>query len=199
MRLIWKTAVQALYCIILLFCVAVIGSILVAKITGDEPSFYGYKLKTVLSGSMEPAIRTGSVIAISTSDIGSGNRFKTGDIITFQADKHRLITHRIIEVRMNKADNNVLYRTQGDNNQAPDSALVSPANIVGAYTGFTIPYAGYFISFAVTKTGSIALLIIPGLLLFLYGAFSICKFISRLEQQLNDRVSPNSGSDHGSG
>lgn len=197
MRLIWKLTIQILYYMTLLLCVAVIGSTLMTKITGEEPNFYGYKLKTVLSGSMEPAIRTGSVIAISPSEIGTGNHFKIGDIITFRAGEHRLITHRIIEVKINKADNSVLYRTQGDNNHAPDSALVSPANIIGAYTGFTIPYAGYFISFAGTKTGNIALLILPGLLLFLYGAFSIWKVISRLEQQLNDQENPYSGSNPG--
>lgn len=194
LQLIWKLAIQTFYYALLLICVAVIGSILMSKLTGGEPSFYGYKLKTVLSGSMEPTIHTGSIIAVSPVEIGAGNRFKAGDIITFRADEQRLITHRIIDVRSNKSGDTVLYRTQGDNNDAPDSALVPSANIVGAYTGFTIPYAGYFLSFAGTKTGNIVLLIVPGLLLLLYGAFSIWKVITRLEQQLNGQKNPYSGS-----
>ncbi|WP_110931490.1 signal peptidase I SipW [Paenibacillus bouchesdurhonensis] len=194
LQLIWKLAIQTFYYALLLICFAVIGSILMSKLTGGEPSFYGYKLKTVLSGSMEPTIHTGSIIAVSPVEIGTGNRFKAGDIITFRADEQRLITHRIIDVRSNKSGDTVLYRTQGDNNDAPDSALVPSANIVGAYTGFTIPYAGYFLSFAGTKTGNIVLLIVPGLLLLLYGAFSIWKVITRLEQQLNGQKNPYSGS-----
>ncbi|MFD3260352.1 signal peptidase I SipW [Paenibacillus lentus] len=195
MRLLSKLAIQTIYYVLVLVCIAVIGSILMSKITGGEPSFYGYKLKTVLSGSMEPTIQTGSVIAISPREAAADmNRFEVGDIITFRADEQRLITHRIIEVRNNEAGDTPLYRTQGDNNHAPDSALVSPNHIVGVYTGFTIPYAGYFLSFAGTKTGSIVLLIVPGLLLFLYGVFSLWKVISRLEQQPSIPIHTNSDS-----
>lgn len=198
MRLLWKLAIQTIYYMLVLLCIAVIGSILMSKITGGEPSFYGYKLKTVLSGSMEPTIQTGSVIAISPQKAADASRFEIGDIITFRADEQRLITHRIIEVRSSEAGDTPLYRTQGDNNDAPDSALVSPNHIVGVYTGFTIPYVGYFLSFAGTKTGSIVLLIVPGLLLFLYGVFSLWKVISRLEQQPSVQIHANSDSDSGS-
>ncbi|GAA0136581.1 signal peptidase I [Paenibacillus sp. YSY-4.3] len=180
MKLIGKLAAQMVYYLTVVACLAVLGSVLLTRLTGGEPSFYGYQLKTVLSGSMEPVIRTGSVIAISPR---TADHFQVGDIITFRADEQRLITHRIVEARSSEASGQMLYRTQGDNNDAPDSTLVIPANIVGVYTGFTVPYAGYLLSFAGSKNGSLLLLIVPGLLLFLYGALSIWKVISQLEQR----------------
>lgn len=192
MRLIGKLAIRTVYYLLVIICMAVIGAILWSRITGGEPSFYGYQLKTVLSGSMEPEIQTGSVIAISPQRPEAMKRFEAGDIITFRADEQRLITHRIIEVRTSESGGQILYRTQGDNNDAPDSALVRPDNIIGSYTGFTLPYAGYFLSFAGTRTGSLLLLIVPGLLLFLHGAYSIWKVISQLEQTSSNHDGPDS-------
>src|SRR5690625_2935534 len=65
-----------------------------SKLTGDT-GILGYQSKVVLSGSMEPRIKTGSVIFIKLG--GDLTRFKQGDIITFQKDSI-LVTHRIIEV-----------------------------------------------------------------------------------------------------
>ncbi|MUG47316.1 signal peptidase I SipW [Paenibacillus woosongensis] len=193
MRLLWKLAAQTVYYLTAAVCLTVLGSVLLSRITGGEPNFYGYQLKTVLSGSMEPTIRTGSVIAISPHHAGTGIPFQAGDIITYRADEQRLITHRIIEVRSSEAGGQIMYRTQGDNNDAPDSALVVPSNIVGVYTGFTIPYAGYLLRFAGSKAGSLLLLVVPGLILLLYGACSIWKALSQLEQ--GSGVQADSGAD----
>ena len=35
-----------------------------SKASGGEPQAFGYQLKTVLSGSMEPTFKTGSIIAV---------------------------------------------------------------------------------------------------------------------------------------
>ena len=47
--------------ITLLFMLFVVIS---SRASGGEPAFNGYQLKTVLSGSMEPGIQTGSIIAV---------------------------------------------------------------------------------------------------------------------------------------
>lgn len=159
----------------------VAGSVVLSKISGSEPNFYGYQLKTVLSGSMEPSIPTGSVAAIKPG--GDMTRFNVGDVITFRSGDNKLITHRIIEVTQDEQNGQVLYRTKGDNNDAADSELVHPANVTGVYTGFNVPYVGYFLSFAGTKTGNVTLLIIPGILLFLYAVVTLWKAIASLEEK----------------
>ncbi|WP_053217226.1 signal peptidase I SipW [Virgibacillus senegalensis] len=158
----------------LLFMVFVVIS---SKASGGEPQVLGYQLKSVLSGSMEPGIKTGSIIAIKPG--GDMKGFEKGDVITFQTEENLLITHRIIDVT--KSGENVLYETKGDNNDAADREPVLSQNVIGEYTGFTVPYIGYLISFAQSKEGSALLLILPGVLLLGYAGFTIWQTISQLD------------------
>ncbi|WP_017755128.1 signal peptidase I SipW [Calidifontibacillus oryziterrae] len=166
---------------IILFAVLLIMALafVLSKASGGEPNVFGYQIKTVLSGSMEPTFKTGSIIAINP-DIKL-EALQENDVITFRIDEQNLVTHRIIEVI--KQGEAIMFRTKGDNNDAPDSDLVLPQNVVGKYTDFTIPYAGYFINFAISKMGAVFLLIVPGLLLLGYAAVSIWQAIRYLERK----------------
>lgn len=148
-----------------------------SKASGGEPKVMGYQLKTVLSGSMEPGIQTGSIIAIKPG--GDMERFQKGDVITFKESENKLITHRVLEVK--GTGENTQYITKGDNNDAPDLSPVLAANVVGEYNGFTIPYIGYLLNAAQSKMGSALLLILPGILLLLYSAVTIWKVIKEIE------------------
>ncbi|WP_200415912.1 signal peptidase I SipW [Virgibacillus salexigens] len=163
--------------ILFIMLITVAGIVTVTKITGGEPELFGYQLKTVLSGSMEPGIQTGSIIAIKM--VEDGSNFQDKDIITFMEEDNKLVTHRITEVTETK--NGVVYRTKGDNNNAVDTSPVLAENVVGIYHGFTIPYLGYFIDFAQSPNGSILLLILPGVLLLVYSGFSIWRALAQLE------------------
>jgi signal peptidase len=161
-----------LFALLIVMLFVVISS----KASGGEPQIFGYQLKIVLSGSMEPAIKTGSIIAVKPGvDM---NHFKKDDVITFKIDGKKLVTHRIIGVGKN--GNQVMYKTKGDNNKTADMNSVLSQNVVAEYTGFTIPFLGYIISFTNSKNGAF-LLIIPGLLLLFYSAFTIWKTISQLD------------------
>ncbi|UOQ44538.1 signal peptidase I [Halobacillus salinarum] len=162
---------------ILLFAVLVsmIFLVISAKASGGEPNIFGYQIKTVLSGSMEPTFKTGSVIAVNP-DIDN-KTFQKGDIVTFMKDKDTLVTHRIIDVQ--KTGNNVIYHTKGDNNDGPDMDPLLAENVVGEYTGITIPYLGKMITFANSQLGAVFLLIVPGVLLILYSAFTIWKTLGQ--------------------
>lgn len=141
----------------------------------------GYEVMTVLSGSMEPAIHTGSVIAIKPVD--DPKHYKVGDVITFKApdDKQKLITHRIKEVKP-KGDL-VEYITKGDANKTADLEPVPAGNIVGQYANFTVPYVGYMLSFAKSKAGLIWLMIVPGALLVVWQLGSLFLAVARLEKE----------------
>ncbi|SDM94757.1 signal peptidase, endoplasmic reticulum-type [Fictibacillus solisalsi] len=160
--------------ITLLFMLFVVIS---SKASGGEPAFNGYQLKTVLSGSMEPGIQTGSIIAVKPG--GDMTRFQKGDVITFKASENKLITHRIYKVE-GKGDN-VRYITKGDNNNAPDPEPVLSANVVAQYNGFTIPYIGYGMEFAQSKKGTMLLMIVPGILLLIYSAITIWRALREIE------------------
>ncbi|WP_142255364.1 signal peptidase I SipW [Bacillus sinesaloumensis] len=170
--------------IVLLICVA--SLVVTNKLSGGEPSVFGYQLKTVLSGSMEPGIKTGSIIAVKTG--GDMTRFKENDVITFMEEDEKLITHRIVEVIDNGQQ--VMYRTKGDNNNTEDINPVLAQNVVAEYRGFTIPYLGYFADFADSKKGTLILMIVPGILIFLYSIFSLWRTISKLDisNKTNDAI-----------
>ncbi|QUL55382.1 signal peptidase I [Paenibacillus tritici] len=167
--------------LILMVFLVLITAVVISKASGGEPSFFGYQIKTVLSGSMEPGIQTGSVIAIKPG--GDMTRFQKGDVITFTNPDNILITHRVVEAELNSALGEASYTTKGDNNDAADSAAVSSTNVVGQYAGVTIPYVGYAMNFAVSKAGSVVLMIIPGLLLLLYALYSSWKAVAALENK----------------
>lgn len=167
--------VTTLLFISLLFMIFIVIS---TKASGGEPQVFGYQLKTVLSGSMEPGIKTGSIIAVKPG--GDMTRFKEGDVITFMEEENMLVTHRITEVI--HSGENVMYKTKGDNNETEDMNPVLSENIVAVYADFTIPYLGYFVEFAKSKAGSALLMILPGILLFGYSIFTIFQTVSRLEK-----------------
>ncbi|GIO26449.1 signal peptidase I SipW [Ornithinibacillus bavariensis] len=171
----------------LFLLLVIVGSmVLVTKLSGGEPQIFGYQLKTVLSGSMEPGIQTGSIIAVKPG--GDMTRFKENDVITYKESNGKLITHRIIEV-IHSGDK-VLYRTKGDNNNTADINPILSENVVAEYTGITIPFAGYFTNFAQSKNGAF-LLLIPGIVIFLFSIISIWRTLASLNTYGNPKDKTN--------
>ena len=162
--------------ILMILLISVASVVVITKISGGEPQLFGYQIKSVLSGSMEPGILTGSIITVKLAE--DKTKFKEGDVITFQEEEDILITHRITEVV--KSGDSVLYRTKGDNNNAEDMNPVLSDNVVAEYTGFTVPYVGYFINFSQSKNGAF-LLLIPGFLLLIFSAVTIWRALALIE------------------
>lgn len=175
----WRKMLKVISNIIttLLFTVLIVIAFAVFsfKASGGEPTFFGYQLKTVLSGSMEPEIQTGSIIAIKPG--GDMTRFDKGDVITYRTGDDILITHRIVQVKREGKQ----YITKGDSNDGPDLKPVFSKNVVGIYTGFTAPYLGYVMNFANSQQGVALLLILPGILLLVYSVITITRSIKQVE------------------
>lgn len=73
---------------------------------------FGYTLKSVLSGSMEPEFNTGSLILV--KEIADVKELQKGDVITFMQDANTAVTHRIVDIT--KQGDHLLFKTKGDNN-----------------------------------------------------------------------------------
>lgn len=172
----WMNRIATSVLFVLLISVALM--VFVTKVSGGEPTVFGYQLKTVLSGSMEPDIQTGSVIAVKPG--GDMTRFTENDVITFSEENQALITHRVIDVV--RSGEHTMYQTKGDNNNSPDRELVRSENVVATYTGFTIPYLGYLVNFAASKNGAL-LMLIPGILLLIYSSYTIWTALTKLEYE----------------
>lgn len=103
-----------------------------------SPLILGYHPIVVLTGSMEPTYKTGSIIYY--KEIPEEN-LKVGDTITFKTNQEEMITHRINAIHDDK------YETKGDANDSPDAEEITYQNILGKVTKVKIPYLGYYIWF----------------------------------------------------
>lgn len=185
--------ITTILCVLLL---VMICAVVLSKTSGGKPNFFGYQLLTVQSGSMEPAIKTGSVIAIKPG--GDMARFKKGDIITFKTNDGLIVTHRIVDEIKN--GNQVSYRTKGDSNQTSDLNLVSSNNVLAEYRHFTIPYIGYIATFSKSKNGMASVLFFSGLALLIGSIIFVRNTLAKdyrrrigNEMNLEDRLKKNGG------
>ena len=100
----------------------------------------GLNPHVVLSGSMEPAYQTGSLIYVKKVDPFT---LEAGDVITFMMNEDTVATHRIVGVVPDEEDSTVIrFRTKGDANEFEDGTLVHYKNVIGTPV-FSIPYLGY--------------------------------------------------------
>lgn len=90
----------------------------------------------IATGSMEPSINVGDIILLKRIE---GNQVKLDDVIQFKRD-NVLISHRVIEIK--ESDEEIAYKTKGDNNSTFDSELVNPNQVKGVVI-YTIPKLGW--------------------------------------------------------
>ena len=123
--------------------VAIVVLIAIAVIL---PMCFGIMPFGVMSGSMEPKIKTGSICYVNTRT----KDFHTGDVITFKTGG-KTVTHRII----GKSGNALM--TKGDNNRVNDPWTVDQSQIIGkAMT--SVPYAGYATKMLQSRKGIMAMI-----------------------------------------
>ncbi len=120
----------------------------------------GYEVYTVMSGSMEPTLHTGSLIYVKQVDPAT---LKKDDIITFIADEDKtVVTHRIYDIENEKG--NLMFRTKGDANDIPDGKATHYKNVLGV-PAFQIPLIGYLAFFIQRPPGIYIALVVGTLLL----------------------------------
>ena len=163
---------KIIYYIVIAFIVAVALLLIVSilPITGN------YKIMTVISGSMAPEIKMGSVVVVKpVSD------YKIGDVITFGPyNKTKApTTHRIYDIKV--VDSESVYITKGDVNNAPDSREIKKSDIVGKVL-FSVPFMGYAVEFAKKPLG-FALIIIVRAAIIIFD--EIKKIIDEVRKKKN--------------
>ena len=131
--------------IIFVFCLVTAGLFFLAHFTKVLP----LRVFIVSSGSMEPAIKTGSLVVTLPS-----SAYQIGDIVTYKTGKKDTTTHRLVAADAGQ------YKTAGDANKAPDTSVVTGEQILGRVI-YSLPQAGYLAAFAKTPPGFILFVIIP--------------------------------------
>lgn len=132
---------------------------------------------TVLSGSMEPSIKTGSLVFIIPKQT-----YKNGDVISFSQNGQLVVTHRIVKTITEGAEKQ--YITKGDANNTADKTLVPESAVIGKEI-FAVPYIGSFSIFLKTLPGLIIFIILPALLFIIFEAFNIISELKKVRIKTN--------------
>lgn len=130
------------------------------------------QLMVVLSGSMKPTVKTGSLIMIKPP-----SELKIGDIITFVTPRtKKIVTHRILNIKEDKKNKVTNISTKGDANKSPDSWILERKHILGKLV-ISVPYLGYIINFSKTPKGFFLLAILPAVVIIFEELVRIKKLI----------------------
>lgn len=165
----------------------VIGAIALLLIVSVFPITGNFKVLTVQSGSMMPAIKTGSIVLVKPT-----NNYKIGDIITFgQISKTKTpTTHRIAEIEV--ANGQPIYTTKGDANNAPDQKQVPAKEVIGRVL-LDVPFLGYAVAAAKKPWGFMLLIAVPALLVIYEEAHKIWQEIKKSKTKKLDDEKMDSG------
>lgn len=116
------------------------------------------EIKIVESGSMEPAIKTGSLVVITPA-----SSYGVGDVITFESTTALIpTTHRIVSI--SDENGTKMFTTKGDANEEADTNLVAEGSVIGRVF-VAMPYAGFILDFARQPIGFSLLIVLPALLI----------------------------------
>lgn len=136
------------------------------------------EVKIVKSGSMEPAIPTGSIVVVKPA-----TNYAVGDVITFGRDTKQEIptTHRIVEVQGGGAT----YLTKGDANEEADPRTILKSDIIGSVF-VHVPYVGYILDFARQPWGFTLMIGIPAALIILDELIRIVAEVQKMYRKRAD-------------
>ena len=142
--------------LIVLFVLCLIF-VMVARISGNSPHLFGYRMLRVATDSMEPELKVGSIILVKTADPAE---LQKGDVITYNCTKGpaagMLLTHQIAYEPYEK-DGKYYFTTRGIKAGAPDDAEIDDSQIVGKVL-YKIPVLGSLYDFFSSKLGLIAII-----------------------------------------
>ena len=132
------------------------------------PRLFGCQIYTVVSGSMEPAIPTGSVVYVKTADPDS---ICKNDVIAYYSgtDNGAIITHRVVQNQVISG----VFITKGDANEKEDLLPVAYDRFIGKVV-FWAPVAGRILAVMAQPVGKLAIVcLLAAAVLLMYLAEKI--------------------------
>lgn len=151
------------------------------------PIFGNYAL-IVKSGSMQPTIGVGDLIAVKNIQglVSPQNipvrKYSEGDVVAFKDAKNPKIitTHRIVSSQIK--DGKIYYQTKGDANNIKDTSLVAEENVLGR-ADYSIKGIGKIFAFAKTKAGLMTMIIFPALMVIFIEVVTLIKEFKKKESK----------------
>ena len=143
----------------------------------SKTSLFGMRSFVVVSGSMEPAIRLGSIVLTE-----SETNYKTGDIVSFNNNAGQTVTHRIMEIKTSPGGQSFILK--GDANNTADGEEVKKREVIGEVF-LTIPYLGRVVAFLRTLPGFLFLIIIPSVI---FIGWEIINIKREMEKEIEKKI-----------
>lgn len=141
------------------------------------PKLMGIEAYIVLSGSMEPELKTGSLAFVDTKVKAEDIRIK--DIIAFKTDEKTRITHRVIEI------SETCFITKGDANETEDISPIPFASYEGKTLGSSY-LLGIVCSFINSSKGKILLMTL--FTIELIWSIYLNKALKNKEENQNEKI-----------
>lgn len=153
--------------VFLIISLALIVCLMIIQSKKLAPSFLGISCVYVLSDSMQPDFNKGDAVIIKKT---SEENLQIGDIVAFYKNNKtnslsNIYLHRISDIKFDENDNRI-FQTKGDANFLPDLNWIHYDMIIGAYSS-KYKLLPNFLSFAISKTGIICMVILPCGLIFM--------------------------------
>jgi signal peptidase I len=125
------------------------------------PVLLGCRALVVMSGSMEPALPTGSVVLVKRIP---AEAIAVGDVVSFRSPENpsRVLTHRVQSVGL--VDGRLQVQTRGDANTGTESWNIDPQGTVGRVV-FHVPLLGFALAPLQGALPRLLLVVVPALLL----------------------------------
>jgi signal peptidase len=130
-----------------------------------------YSVYTVLSGSMEPAIHTGSIVIVKPQ-----TDYAVGDVVTVASKGEYPVTHRIVDMR--EEDGVITFTTKGDANEDADGDERAKNDVIGRAV-VSVPWIGYPIAWAQKPMGFMLMIVVPGTLIVYHEILNIITEIKK--------------------
>lgn len=189
-----KRVIDAIGIVVFVFVVAVMGSVLVQTMRGQDPVLFGYRLYTVATGSMEPTIMTGDVIIC--ENVKDPLTLEEGDIITFIAPAGfspaaivgRPVTHRIVKSPFQAADGVWYVVTRGDANAGEDNVPIPVSDIVGKLVSDAPALRGLMTFFS-KWYGFVLMIVLPLVLVLISQIYTLVKAQAQAKAEKIERQS----------
>lgn len=177
MRSVWRAVLSGLSAAALVVILA-IGVLAIGV-----PAATGSTALTVLTSSMEPGLPPGTMVVVRPTP---PDEIRPGAVMTYQlrSGEPTLVTHRVTQ-RLQAADGEQLFITQGDANRQPDADPVRAVQVRGT-VWYAIPYLGW-VATGVTGEHRAIIVTVAVVGLFGYAAWAFgSAFAERLRRPADD-------------
>ncbi|MGN1184306.1 MAG: signal peptidase I [Oliverpabstia sp.] len=179
-RKIFFYIINVVSVIIIASAVVVLLTVVLTK-SGEAPNVFGYSVFRVLTGSMEPAIETDSLILVRRID---PSEVKKDDIISFysQDPSHggSVNTHRVVSAEQD--GEHWYYTTKGDANQIADKYIVTSNDLIGKVI-FTSHTLGLFVRLLANPLIFIPVILLPLFIILLSNLIRTVRLAKKMAKE----------------